>query len=311
MKCIPSGAIVARFAISVWLAPATGFACACGCNVFDVGTGSMLPTDSGGTAFVEYDFMDQNQNRSGGSAAPGDANADKEIRTNFYTAGVQYFPSRKWGVMLEAPVWNRRFRTETTAGSGVDTFTHTAIGDVRLTGVFTGLSQDLSTGLILGVKLPTGDWKYAGFDRDTEIGTGSTDILVGGYHRGALTKDNHWSYVVQALGELPVAGQAGYRPGDEVDAAAGVYYNGLRLGSGRLKVSPVLQVFAAVRAKDSGPAAHPGDTGYERVMISPGVEVSSGAWRLYGDVELPVQERFNGHQLAAPFLVKVVVSHGF
>ena len=39
----------------------------------------------------------------------------------------------------------------------------------------------MSTGLIFGVKLPTGDWKFAGFDRDTEIGSGSTDVLVGGY----------------------------------------------------------------------------------------------------------------------------------
>jgi hypothetical protein len=46
-------------------------------------------------------------------------------------------------------------------------------------------------------------------------------------------------------------------------------------------------------------------------MISPGVEVSSGPWRIYGDVELPVYQRYNGNQLAAPVLVKIIVSHAF
>ena len=181
--------MVAASTLAVELLPTSSLACACGCNVFDVGTASMLPTDTGVTTFLEYDFMDQTDNRSGTSSAPAANNADKEIRTNFFTAGAQYQITRSWGVMAEVPVWNRTFRTENDAGTGVDTFTHTALGDVRLMGVYTGLSGDLSTGLQLGVKLPTGDWRYGGFDRDTEIGAGSTDILIGGYHRGALTKE--------------------------------------------------------------------------------------------------------------------------
>ncbi len=42
----------------------------------------------------------------------------------------------------------------------------------------------MSSGLSLGVKLPTGDWTYPNFDRDTSIGTGTTDLLLGGYHLG-------------------------------------------------------------------------------------------------------------------------------
>jgi hypothetical protein len=78
-----------------------------------------------------------------------------------------------------------------------------------------------------------------------------------------------------------------------------------------VKISPLLQMFISARARDSGSAADPPNTGYERVMLSPGVEVATGPWRFYGDVEFPVYERFNGNQLAAPVLVKVVVSHSF
>ncbi len=52
------------------LTPSVGWACACGCGVFDVGTSSMLPQGPGGMVFAEYDFMDQNMNWSGASPRP-------------------------------------------------------------------------------------------------------------------------------------------------------------------------------------------------------------------------------------------------
>ena len=34
-------------------------------------------------------------------------------------------------------------------------------------------------------------------DRDTQIGTGSTDILLGGFYRGNITKDEKWDWFAQ------------------------------------------------------------------------------------------------------------------
>src|SRR5579863_1788744 len=79
------------------LSPTTTWACACGCGVFEVGTAGMMPTDQGGIAYIEWDTMDQNQNWSGGHAAPAANNGDKDIRTDFYTAGLQYLFNRDWG----------------------------------------------------------------------------------------------------------------------------------------------------------------------------------------------------------------------
>ena len=62
----------------------------------------------------------------------------------------------------------------------------------------------MSKGLIFGVKLPTRQWKADGFDRDTQIGTGSTDLILGGYWRGMLTGDNAWQYFAQTKLLLPV-----------------------------------------------------------------------------------------------------------
>ncbi len=41
--------------------------------------------------------MSQNKNWSGTSKAPAANNDDKDIRSNFYTAGVQYMFNRDWG----------------------------------------------------------------------------------------------------------------------------------------------------------------------------------------------------------------------
>ena len=51
------------------LVPSTGWACACGCDIFEVATSSMFPNQPGGMVFVDYDFQDQNQNWSGTSTA--------------------------------------------------------------------------------------------------------------------------------------------------------------------------------------------------------------------------------------------------
>ncbi len=72
------------------LTPGIVHACACGCGVFDVGTSSMFPEGAGGTAFLQFDYQDQNHNWSGTSQAPDANNDDKEIKTYFTTLGFQY-----------------------------------------------------------------------------------------------------------------------------------------------------------------------------------------------------------------------------
>jgi hypothetical protein len=293
------------------LIPGLAMACACGCGVFDVGSGSLFQTNPGGVTYVEYNYMNQNQNWSGDGKAPAADNSDKQIESSFITLGGQYMFDRSWGVMAEIPFVSRFFRTENDAGTGVQSFNHNAFGDLRVMGVYSGFSSDMSTGLIFGAKLPTGDWKYPGFDRDTETGSGSTDVLVGGYHFGAITRDEQWTYFTRVMADLPVATQGGYVPGDEVDAAVGAAYNGLSLANGKIKIAPSLQLIGSLRGRDSGPEASPEGSGYSRLLVSPGVEIDAGHWKLYGDVELPVAQHINDNQLVAPALFKVIVSRSF
>ena len=266
----------------------------------------IVPMTLGPTLFVEYDFMDQNRNWSGTSSAPSSANDDKDIRTHFVTVGGQYRFDGDWAVTVEAPVWDRSFTTD--SGAGLDTFHHTALGDVRLTGVYSGFSDDMSTSAIFGVKLPTGDFTYSGFDRDTEIGSGSTDLLLGFAHAGAITSDGAWTWYGQAIWDKPLLSQGGYTPGSDVNAAFGVAYNDL-LSRGGLRITPFLQAIGSGRVKDSGVNANPPNSGYSRVLLSPGIEFATDKWKIYGDVEIPVYQDVNGNQLVARQLFKFAVSY--
>jgi hypothetical protein len=274
------------------LAPSMVHACACGCGVFDVGTSSMFPGGAGGMAFLQYDYQDQNRNWSGTSQAPA-ANND-----------------RSWGVQAEVPYDFRYFKTKDDAGDIVSR-NWNQLGDIRIEGIYTGFMADLSAGVTFGVKLPTGDFDFSPdvVDRDTQIGTGSTDILLGGFYRDNLTKDDWWDWFAQLQLDVPVLIQAEYRPGVELDAAAGIDYKKFSLG--RVRISPVAQVIFSERTSDSGSAADSSNSGYQRVLLSPGIEFHIHPVRIYADAEFPVYQNFTGNQLAAPVLFKVSLSFMF
>lgn len=304
------------------LAPGAAWACACGCGVFEVGTSYMLPQGPGGMGFLDYAFQDQNQNWSDSSKAPAANNDDKEIRTSFLSVGMQYMFNSSWGVEGEMPFAYRDFKTISAAPNNpltsVQWFSQ---GDLRLHALYTGFSPDMSSGLDLGLKLPTGNFShedaYDDVDRDSEIGTGSTDILLGGFRRGNLGQSMKWDWFAQVEADLPVLTQADYRPGFEVDGAAGIDYNAFSIG--RLGILPLAQVIVSGRTRDLGNDAAGGandgndgiNSGYTRVLLSPAIEFHLHPVILYADVEVPVFEHVTGNQLVAPVLFKVNLSFMF
>ena len=95
-------------------------ACACGCNVFDVGgLGSPQEQDHGGRVFFEFWSADQTQNYVGSSKAPAAINLDKKLNTQWYSLGFQYMFNRDWGVMARIPTATRTLTTNTQTGLGI------------------------------------------------------------------------------------------------------------------------------------------------------------------------------------------------
>jgi hypothetical protein len=225
--------------------------------------------------------------------------------------------NRTWGVQVELPYDFRQY--EATGGASTSWNT---IGDLRLEGIYTGFSPDMSAGVTFGLKLPTGNDTHdmtTILDRDTELGTGSTDILLGGFYRHTLnsvTPGLYW--FAQAQLDVPVLIQGGYRPGVELDTALGVYYQHLSLG--KVSITPVAQVIPSERTSDTGNWASGGvsdppvgisDSGYQRVLLSPGIEFDIHPVMIYADAEFDAVQFSRGNQLVAPVLFKVVVSFMF
>ncbi len=100
--------------------------------------------------------------------------------------------------------------------------------------------------------------------------------------------------------------------------AAGIDYKGFSVG--RARISPLAQVIVSERTSDSGSNASGGSnddpadgvsSGYQRVMLSPGVEFHIHPVKIYADAEFPVLQHFTGNQMAAPMLFKLSVSYMF
>jgi hypothetical protein len=116
-----------------------------------------------------------------------------------------------------------------------------------------------------------------------------------------------------------------YFPGAQIDAAAGIVYNNLYHVLGFDKITPLGQVIVSHRDHDTGTGADPFNTGFDRVMLSPGVEftkvvdeANNRVVKLYADVEIPIYYRVNAAnnagtegQLIAPYLIRVVASYNF
>ncbi len=311
-------------------------ACACGCSVFDVG-GGLLPQedDHGGRIFFEYWRGDQTQNWIGNTKASPNANLDKRVTTNWLNVGFSYNFNREWGVMVRAPYANRYFTTDTGPPAGIQTFNSRDLGDVEVMGMYTGFFKDMSTGVIFGLKLPTGPYTALGFDRDTQIGSGSTDFILGFFHRGLLTGDNAWQYFTQTRWQVPFWYRAAinpdtgnlelYKPGYQADGAVGILYNNWYNVLGFDKITPLAQIIASHRDHDRGEAADPFNSGFDRLMIAPGIEftkvldeANKRVLKVYADIEIPFYYRTNAAnnagtegQLVAPYLLKMIASYNF
>jgi hypothetical protein len=313
-----AGRLLLATGFVIALTPSLSWACACGCSIFDVGTPSLIPNGAGGTVWFEYDFMNQYINYHATGPASGSANSDKQIKTHFLTVGGRYMFNRDWGAMVTVPYWNRTFRTEGDQPSVINQFNHSNFGDVRIWGMYTGLSEDMSLGLLAGFKLPTGDHTYNHFDRDTSIGTGSTDLLLGAYKLGDFPsglgnvdltfRGQPFKWFLQAQYEYPFMSTGNYVPGKEFDGALGTYYNFGQVGPLK-ELAPMLTLYGAVRSHDQGAEADPPNSGYDRALLAPGFEIKLGVFRLYSDIEFPVFQYYNGDQLSAPYSIKTILSY--
>jgi hypothetical protein len=313
---IPSTAAAAAAALlGLFSTPAAQACATCGCTLSKDWMGPQAGSMSGWGATLSYDFIDQKQMRIGqtnldtaGAQAilnpPASTGNEVELQTltRILTLGVDY-NADNWGISVQAPFVDR-YHTTLTDGTaaGYDYSQFNAIGDIRVLGKY-AVASDGSVGVIAGLKLPTGgtDQQFNGplgtgaVDPSLQPGTGSTDVLLGGYYAGQAEK---LGWFAQGLWQHAIASQYGYTPGDAITVNGGIRY--ADLGQ---RIVPLLQVNFIHRNADTGlnaSVAYDGSdlTGGNLVYIAPGVSARlGGGFSAYAYVQFPVYQDVTGVQL--------------
>jgi hypothetical protein len=327
-------ALICGFALTAFVTSVDAYACAaCGDTLSrDWGTQG-LSIAPGFTAELSYSYIDQNQQRMGtGTASQAQISAlnaaGQEIEdyttTRTTTASLNY-TSDIWGLIVQLPFVQRAHGTYGAAGTWPTSANYLSssdngIGDISVTGRYTGLSADKTSGIIAGIKLPTGSTDAtfndgSALDRSLQIGTGSTDVILGGYTTGTIDAYGWFAQatVQHAVATKTVAG-ADYHPGDAYSLNAGIRY--ARYGA---RFTPMLQLNFIHRRPDSGAGATPPDaltggpaTGGTLVYLAPGALLRiGGETSVYGFVQLPLYQNVNSLQLSARYTFTLGVKQSF
>lgn len=288
-------------------------ACAtCGCTLNADAASGYSPL-AGWRLGLEYDYLDQNQLRSGTAAAhtvPQGQELEHETLNRYTTASLTYNPTSRWSLMVLVPWVERQHTTYGSYDPGVPQqlsgSSSSTLGDMRLLTSYQGLLPTRNLGVQLGVKLPSGRYGTAvNFDRgplagtpldaSLQPGTGSTDLIVGAYYFQALSRDFDAYATAQFQSALRHhLDQPGtdYRPGNALTASIGLRL--LHFAS----ILPQLQINLLHKSADQGALADAADTAGSVVFVSPGATLqASASLHLYGFLQLPVYSNLSGYQL--------------
>jgi hypothetical protein len=297
-----------------------------------------VSTHPGFTADLSYSYVNQGQQRLGtGTASSADINAravlSQEIEdytvTRTTTASLNY-SSDTWGINTQLPFVQRTHGTYGTgaypATTAYSTSDDSSLGDIRVIGRYTGFSADKTAGIIAGIKLPTGSTNatfsngVTPLDRSLQIGTGSTDLILGGFLTGTVDEYGWFAQgtVQHAVTTKTISG-LDYRPGDAYALNTGRRY--AKFGAQR---APMLQLNFIHRQPDTpdtgaNAGATPPDalsggpaTGGTLVYLAPGVSVRiGGGTSAYGFLQLPVYQNVNSLQLSPRYTLSIGIKHSF
>ncbi len=300
----------------------TVLACSsCGCSISTDWASQGLSSGSGWRIDVRYDYVNQNQLRTGtGTVDRGGIvlpNPDQEVQLNTVTRAtnlfVDYSPNANWGVNVQVPYFDRNHTTIAPGDTDVSTSNTESIGDVRVVGRYLGFSEDKSWGLLAGFKFATGsyhnnfiDGPQAGnpLDRGLQPGTGTTDLLVGAFKFGSLSRN--WDYFAQAMVQQAVNSVEDFRPGTALNVNLGLRYMAYE------HVIPQIQLNTRMEKRESGANADVDNSGATLIYLSPGVTVHiAKSVQAFGFVQVPIYQNVNGWQIEPRYTVSAGVRVGF
>jgi len=299
----------------------SAWACsACGCTLSSDWASQGLASSGGWRADVRFDYFNQDQLRAGTQSVsrsslevPGESEIQQYTINRNYSFDLDYSPNKDWGVNVMLPWYNRSHATIAEGDTEISTSHGTGIGDLRIVGRYTGFDAQRSTGFEFGLKLPTGSFGAdfrdgpqhgSPLDRGLQLGTGTTDLLLGVYTFGSFAPD--WGYFGHALLTQPLDSREQFRPGTGINLNFGVRY------TANATVQPQLQINARFEKRESGANADVDNSGASLMYISPGVNWNiTRRFSAYAFVQKPIYQRVNGLQIEATRLASVGLHYIF
>ncbi len=281
----------------------TALACSsCGCTLNSDWTSQGIASGEGTRIDIRFDYFKQYDYRSGsGSVNRSDIPAGTEVQDNTInrnlTLGLDHSLNKDWAVNVQLPVFSRSHGTYGEDGypDTILTSSSKGIGDLRITGRYQGLADDHSSGITFGLKLPTGSTNHllidgSALDRGLQLGTGTTDLLLGGYHFGNINRN--WDYFAQATLQIALNTHNEFRPGNGINASAGLRYMGFEA------FIPQFQLNSRIEKIESGAQADITNSGATLLYISPGITVPINKQvQAFGFLQVPIYQRVNGYQI--------------
>jgi hypothetical protein len=269
---------------------------------------------------VRFDYFDQSQLREGTDsvsrsslAFPTDREVQQYTYNRNYSFALDYSPNKNWGFDLTLPWYDRSHATIAEGDTEISTSHDTGIGDLRFVARYSGFDSQRTTGIEFGLKLPTGQFN-SDFrtgpqqgelvDRGLQLGSGTTDLILGAYKFGSLT--DNWGYFTHALLTQPLDSREEFRPGTGVNLNFGVRY------SANDTFVPQMQINARFEKRESGAEADVENSGASLIYFSPGFTwYFSRRLSAYAFVQVPIYQRVNGLQLEATQLASVGMHYIF
>lgn len=185
----------------------------------------------------------------------------------------------------------------------VDEWNFTEPGDVRVTGRYQLHTVDdplqpAMGGILVGLKLPTGKYDIANAkgavgERSMQPGTGTTDLILGGYYHRKLTEAGA-AWFAQGQVQHALNTRDNYKPGTQLGLDFGVR-KGL---TGTIGV--LAQLNYVHKRADSGSDAEPDSSGGRFLYASPGLSIAlPGKAQAYLFYQVPLYRHVTGIQLTA------------
>jgi hypothetical protein len=202
-----------------------------------------------------------------------------------------------------------RHSTETEEDGTVVSADQFGLGDISLLAHYKVLTEhDLETTTILsvagGVKLPTGRTDGTNeegelLDAHMQLGTGSTDLLVGG--SGLIARDRV-ALATNLLASIPSAGANGHRFGNSLNYDATFRY---RIYPSEVDVQEIflgLGLYGELRGHETEDGETVDDSGGHVLYLGPTIQVNlTSTLSLEGSYHYPVLHSLNGRQLGEDY----------